>query len=151
MYLNKAIIVGNLTRDPELKTLPSGQPVTSFGMATNRYFKDRDGNKQDAVDYHNLIAFGKQAELIAQYLRKGSQLLVEGRIQTRSWDKDGQKMYRTEIIVEQMQFGSRKEGDAAPETQARRADIQAEIDRRLGKDTAPDDAPPAEDPAEVPW
>ena len=110
MYLNKTIIVGNLTRDPELKALPSGQKVVSFSIATNRTWKDTEGAKQEAVEYHNLVAFGKQAEVIAQYCSKGSQLLVEGRIQTRSWeDKETtKKVYRTEIVVENFQLGSNK-------------------------------------------
>lgn len=109
MYLNKSIIVGNLTRDPELKALPSGQKVVSFSLATNRTWKDAEGAKQEAVEYHNLVAFGKQAEVIAQYCTKGSQLLVEGRIQTRSWeDKETtKKVYRTEIVVENFQLGSK--------------------------------------------
>ena len=109
MYLNKTIIVGNLTRDVELKALPSGQKVASFSIATNRTWKDANGAKQEAVEYHNVISYGKQAEVIAQYCKKGDQLLVEGRIQTRSWeDKDTtKKVYRTEIIVESFQFGSK--------------------------------------------
>ncbi len=108
MYLNKAIVIGNLTRDPELKSLPSGIQVVSMSLATNRVWKDKNGAKQEAVDYHNVVAFGKQAELIAQYLRKGSSALVEGRMQTRSWDgKDGEKRYRTEIVTDSVQFGTR--------------------------------------------
>lgn len=108
MYLNKAIIVGNITKDPELKSLPSGMKVCSFSVATNRVWKDTNGAKQEATDYHNIIVFGKQAESTAQYMKKGSQIMVEGRIQTRSWDKDNQKMYRTEIVAENVQFGSKK-------------------------------------------
>jgi len=120
MYLNKAMIVGNLTRDPEMKALPSGQNVTSFSLATNRVWNDKDGNKQEAADYHNIIVFGKQAESVAKYLTKGSQALVEGRLQTRSWEKDGQKMYRTEIVADRVQFGSKKQ-DAAPAPAAKPA------------------------------
>jgi single-strand DNA-binding protein len=105
MYLNKAFLYGNLTRDPELRALPSGQQVASFGIATNRTYKDRDGAKQEATEFHNIVAFGRSAELIAQYMKKGRPLFVEGRIQTRSWDKDGQKQYRTEIVVDNFQFG----------------------------------------------
>ena len=103
MYLNKVFVLGNLTRDPELKSLPSGMQVCNFGLATNRSYKDRDGNKQEQTEFHNVVAFGRSAELIAQYMQKGRQLLVEGRIQTRSWEQDGQKRYRTEIIVDQFQ------------------------------------------------
>jgi single-strand DNA-binding protein len=110
MYLNKTILLGNLVRDPEVKSLPSGVRVANFSVATNRSFKDKDGNKQEQVEYHNVVSFGKQAELIAQYMFKGSQILVEGRLQTRSWDKDGVKMYRTEIMVENFQFGNKVNG-----------------------------------------
>lgn len=107
MYLNKSFILGNLTRDPELKALPSGSSVASFSLATNRVWKDKDGRKQEEVEYHNIIVFGKQADNCAQYLRKGSQALVEGRIQTRSWEKDGKKNFRTEIVADTVQFGNR--------------------------------------------
>ncbi len=105
MYLNKAMLIGNLTRDPELKSLPSGVKVASFSLATNRSWKDANGAKQDSTEYHNLVAFGKPAELIAQYCKKGNSLYVDGRLQTRSWEQDGQKKYRTEIVVENFQFG----------------------------------------------
>lgn len=108
MYLNKAIIIGNLTRDPELKSLPSGMQVTSFSVATNRVWKDKNGSKQENTDYHNIVVFGRQAETSAQYLKKGASVLVEGRIQTRSWDgADGKKNYRTEIVADTVQFGPR--------------------------------------------
>jgi len=113
MYINKAFIFGNLTRDPELRSLPSGNPVVNFSVATNRVWKDANGAKQESADFHNVVAFGKQAELIAQYLRKGSSAFVEGRIQTRSWDgPDGAKRYRTEIVAERVQFGPRGSGGA---------------------------------------
>ncbi len=114
MYLNKAMIVGNLTRDPELKTLPSGMKVTSFSIATNRVWKDAAGNKKEAADFHNIVVFGRQAETSAQYLAKGSQVLIEGRLQTQSWDDatTGKKMYRTEIVADRVQFGSRSQGVA---------------------------------------
>lgn len=106
MYINKALIYGNLTRDPEMKALPSGISVTSFGVATNRTWKDKNGVKQESVNFHNVVAFGKQAELVHQYCKKGSPIFVEGRIQTRSWDdKEGKKQYRTEIVIENFQFG----------------------------------------------
>lgn len=111
MYLNKAIIIGNLTRDPELKALPSGTKVVSFSVATNRRYKDKDGAWQEQADFHNIVAFGVTAENTAKYLRKGSQALVEGRIQTRSWDgTDGKKQYRTEIVADFVQFGAKPAG-----------------------------------------
>jgi single-strand DNA-binding protein len=115
MYLNKAVLIGNLTRDPELKSLPSGTQVATFGIATNRVYKDKDGKRQEQTDYHNIVVFGRQAETTAQYLRKGNMALIEGRIQTRSWDdaKDGTKRYRTEIVADRIQFGPKGSGGAA--------------------------------------
>jgi len=111
MYLNKAIIIGNLTRDPELKSLPSGVQIANMAVATNRVWKDKNGVKQESADYHNVVVFGRQAETTAQYLRKGSSVLVEGRMQTRSWDgPDGKKNYRTEVVADRVQFGPRKDG-----------------------------------------
>lgn len=114
MYINKAMVYGNLTRDPEMKALPSGQQVTSFSLATNRVWKDKAGSKQESVDYHNIVMFAKLAELAAQYLKKGSAVFIEGRMQTRSWDDaSGVKKYRTEIIADTMQFGPRATGAPA--------------------------------------
>jgi single-strand DNA-binding protein len=107
MYLNKAILIGNLTRDPELRSLPSGIKVCTFSLATNRVWKDKNGARQESTDYHNVVVFGRQAETIAQYMKKGSSILVEGRMQTRSWDdkNSGEKKYRTEIVADRTQFG----------------------------------------------
>ena len=108
MYINKAIIAGNVTRDPELKSLPSGVKITTFSIATNRFWKDATtGERKEMAEYHNVVVFGRQAETVAQYVKRGSQVSVIGRIQTRSWEQDGQKKYRTEIIAEDVQFGSR--------------------------------------------
>ncbi|MBP9750064.1 MAG: single-stranded DNA-binding protein [Candidatus Pacebacteria bacterium] len=121
MYLNKAIIIGNLTRDPELKSLPSGVQVCTFGMATNRVYRDKDNNKKEETEYHNIVVFGRQAETTAQYLRKGNNALVEGRLQTRSWEQEGQKKYRTEILADRIQFGDKRPseggGGSAPQPQ----------------------------------
>jgi single-strand DNA-binding protein len=108
MYLNKVFIIGNLTRDPELKAIPSGMKVCSFSVATNRVWKDKNGARQEAADYHNVVVFGRQAETVAQYMKKGSQVMVEGRMQTRSWDDaaTNTKKYRTEVIADRVQFGS---------------------------------------------
>jgi single-strand DNA-binding protein len=107
MYLNKVLLYGNLTRDPEIRALPSGQQVASFSIATNRTYKNKEGQKQDAVEYHNIVAFGRQADLIGQYMKKGRPIYIEGRLQTRSWEdkSSGEKKYRTEIVVENFQFG----------------------------------------------
>jgi single-strand DNA-binding protein len=128
MYLNKAFLFGNLTRDPELKSLPSGIKVVSFGLATNRTWKDKNGVKQESTSFHNIVAFGKTAEIMAQYLKKGSSAFVEGRIETRSWDdkNDGTKKYRTEIIVDNFQFGPsaggpRSEGGTSPKSHSEEA------------------------------
>ena len=139
MYLNRALLIGNLTRDPELKALPSGNQVTNFGIATNRVYRDRDGNKQETTEFHNIVVFGRQAETCAQYLKKGQSVLIEGRIQTRSWDgQDGQKRYRTEIVADRVQFGPKAGGGygdgAAPSSG--------------GATQRQDDAPPIEYPEE---
>jgi single-strand DNA-binding protein len=105
MYLNKAIVIGNLTRDPELKSLPSGIQVATMSVATNRVWKDQSGARQESTDYHNIVVFGRQAETSAQYLKKGQSIMVEGRMQTRSWEQEGQKRYRTEIVADRVQFG----------------------------------------------
>jgi single-strand DNA-binding protein len=120
MYINKAMIFGNLTRDPELRALPSGMNVANFSVATNRVFKDRDGKNQEQTDFHNIVVFGRQADTVSQYLKKGSSVFVEGRMQTRSWDdkKTGEKKYRTEVVADRVQFGPRGSGagnHAAPE------------------------------------
>lgn len=108
MYINRAIIAGNLTRDPEIKSLPSGNKVCTFSVATNRTWKDQNGAKQEAVDYHNIVVYGAQADNSARYLKKGSGAFIEGRIQTRSWDgADGKKQYRTEIVADRVTFMNR--------------------------------------------
>lgn len=121
MYLNKIFLYGNLTRDPELKALPSGSNIVNFGLATNRTYKDKNGAKQEATEFHNVVAFGRTAEVIAQYMKKGRPIFVEGRIQTRSWDdkESGKKNYRTEIVVDNFQFGADggNPGNTAPRGQ----------------------------------
>jgi single-strand DNA-binding protein len=112
MYLNKVLLFGNLTRDPEIRALSSGAQVANFALATNRVYKDKNGAKQEATEFHNIVAFGRQAEVIGQYCKKGKAIYVEGRLQTRSWDDkgSGQKKYRTEIVLENFQFGDSKGG-----------------------------------------
>jgi single-strand DNA-binding protein len=121
MYLNKVVLYGNLTRDPELKALPSGGQVANFSIATNRIYKDKSGQKQESTEFHNVVAFGRTAELIGQYMKKGKPLYVEGRLQTRSWEKDGQKNYPTEIVVDSFQFGA----DGKGTTSSRKAEEQS--------------------------
>ncbi len=118
MYLNKSFLFGNLTRDPEMKSLPNGNKVTTFSLATNRVYKDAAGNKQEQVEFHNIVVFGRQAETSAQYLKKGQGVMIEGRIQTRSWDDKvtGEKKYRTEIIADSVQFGPKSGGSSSTPT-----------------------------------
>jgi len=109
MNLNKAFVLGNLTSDPIIRALPSGQSVANFGVATNRVFYNKDRQKQEQAEFHNIVAFGRIAEIVQQYLKKGSMVLIEGRIQTRSWQdpSSGNKRYKTEIITERLQLGPR--------------------------------------------
>ncbi|HKH48154.1 MAG TPA: single-stranded DNA-binding protein [Thermoanaerobaculia bacterium] len=104
--LNKVLLIGNLGKDPEMRSLPSGQPVASFTLATSRRWRDKNGQKQEQTEWHQIVIFGKQAEIAGQYLTKGKQIYVEGRIQTRSWDDrtSGEKKYRTEIICDNFQM-----------------------------------------------
>ena len=108
--LNKVLLIGNLGKDPEMRSLPSGQSVASFTLATSRRWKDQGGQRQEQTEWHNIVVFGKQAEIAGQYLTKGKQIYIEGRIQTRSWDdrQSGEKKYRTEIVCDNFQMlGSR--------------------------------------------
>jgi len=136
MNLNKAFVVGRLTRDPEQRTMPNGRQVSNFGIATNRIWTDREsGKKQEQVEFHNIVAFGKLAEICNQYLNKGQLILIEGRIQTRSWDdQDGNKRSRTEIIAETMQMGpkaggGRTEGISEPSEAIEEVQVE-EIDEK---------------------
>jgi single-strand DNA-binding protein len=110
--VNKVILVGNVGRDPELRYTQSGQPVASFSIATNERFKDRDGNWKDRTEWHRIVAWARLAEICGEYLRKGSPVYIEGRIQTRDWeDKEGNKRQTTEIVALSMQMlGRRGEG-----------------------------------------
>ncbi|MFQ5541108.1 MAG: single-stranded DNA-binding protein [Candidatus Paceibacteria bacterium] len=150
MYLNKAFVAGNLTRDPELRALPSGSNVCTFGVATNRVWYNQDRQKQEATEFHNIVVFGRQAETCAQYLKKGSGVLVEGRLQTRSWDKEGQKQYRTEIVADRVQFGARpSDGGGRAETKEARGGDQPGQEGSSGsndidyptEEISPDDIP----------
>ena len=108
MNLNKAIIAGRLTADPQLRTIASGQAVATFSLATNRVWTDKAGAKQEAAEFHNIVVWGRQAEIVAKFLVKGAIALVEGRLQTRSWDdQQGMKHWKTEIVADHVQFGPR--------------------------------------------
>ncbi len=149
MYLNKAIIIGNLTRDPEKKATPSGQTVTQFSVATNRTWKDKDGNKRETSDFHNIVVWGRAAENCALYLKKGQSVLVEGRIETRSWDDktSGQKKYRTEIIADRVQFGPKAMGgglsgpSAAPSGSNTPAPVEIDTIEYPTEESNPEDIP----------
>jgi single-strand DNA-binding protein len=127
MNLNKAIIVGNLTQDPEVRNIPSGQSVASFSVATNRTWNDNQGQKQTQVEYHNIVAWGRLAEICGQYLTKGGMVMVEGRLQTRNWeDQQGVKKYKTEIIAENVQLGPRNnQGGGAQSSQSQSSPSQS--------------------------
>ena len=115
MNLNKVFLIGRLTRDPQVKTLPSGQQVTSFGLATGRFFTDKSGQKQQQTEFHNIVLFGRLAEIASQYLVKGSLTMIEGRLQTRTWqDSNGNQRSRTEIVAQSLQLGPKAAGKVAP-------------------------------------
>ena len=144
MSLNKVMLIGRLTRDPEMRYTPSGQPVTSFSIATNRYASGPDGERREFTDYHNCVAWniGKRnlAELLGQNLRKGSLVYVEGRLQTRSWEgQDGQKRRATEVIVSDFEF---LESRGAPSQAAAGRDDLATLEEPPGvRDVDPDEIP----------
>jgi len=115
MNLNKVFLIGRLTRDPELKSLPSGLKVCSFGLATDRFFTDKSGQKQQQVEFHNIVLFGRLAEIASQYLTKGALAFIEGRIRTRTWqEQSGNQRTRTEIVAERLQLGPRTAGKVVP-------------------------------------
>ncbi len=118
--VNKVILIGNLGKDPELKYLPSGQAVATFSLATTEKWTDKGGQRQDRTEWHTVVVYGKVAEIVNQYLKKGRSAYVEGRISTRSWDdRDGNKKYKTEIVANTVQFlggaGGGSGGSPAPE------------------------------------
>lgn len=111
MNLNKVFIIGRLTADPQLRTTPSGQSVTSLSVATNRYWTDKNGGRREDTEFHNVVVWGRQAEVASQFLTKGSSVFIEGRLQTRSWqDSQGQARKVTEIICERLQLGAKPQG-----------------------------------------
>jgi len=147
---NQAIIMGNLTRDPELRTTPGGQQVASFAVATNRTWQNASGERQEAADYHEVVAWGKLGELAAQYLSKGRKVMVVGRLQTQSWEKDGVKRSRTEIVASDVNFvdsrgdgGSLGAAPAAPSSRpaSKSADDVVIEDLDAGQNINLDDIP----------
>jgi len=129
MNLNKVFLIGNLTRDPELRTTPNGQPVCTIGIATNRIWTDRQtGQRQQKAEFHTVILWRRLAEIAHQFLKKGSSVFIEGRLQTRTWqDKNGNKRWTTEIIAENMQLGPKgtsKPTVPAPEKETPEAPVE---------------------------
>jgi len=117
MNVNKVLLVGRLTRDPEIRNTPSGQTVASISMATNRFWKDKNGQRQDKTEFHNVVLWGRLAEIAGQYLTKGQEAYIEGRMETRKYTgKDGIERRTTEIVAENMQLGSRPQGSAPRST-----------------------------------
>ena len=116
--LNKVMLIGHLSKNPELKYTPAGAAVASFSLATNESYKDKSGNEVSKTEWHRLVVWNKQAEIAAEYLKKGAQIFVEGKLQTRSWEKDGQKHYMTEIVVLNFQMLGRKSDGGAAELPA---------------------------------
>ncbi len=144
MNLNKVFLVGRLTADPQLRTTPSGDQVGTFSIATNRNWTDRSGQRKEATEFHNVVVWGRQAEIVNQFLKKGSTVLVEGRLQTRSWEgKDGQMRKTTEVIGERIQLGPRRATEGAPAVEAEtqdKPDQMPVIDLEEG-DIKPEDLP----------
>ncbi len=131
MDLNKVMVIGNLTRDPEMRNVPSGDSVANFGVATNRIWTDQAGQRQEAVEYHNVVAWRKLADICGQYLKKGNKVYIEGRLQTRDWEgQDGIKRYRTEIVARDLIMLGSPPGGRPPEA-------MAESRKNLGPTTAP--------------
>ena len=149
MSLNKVLLIGNLTRDPELRSTPSGQSVANFAIATNRVWKDpQSGEKKEAVEFHNIVVWRRLAEIAGQYLRKGSKIFLEGRLQTRSWqDQSGTKKYMTEIIAENMQMLDRKPQGGTP-YQSQGASAQSAPSNNMPPQSASQPLPPQ--PEEIP-
>lgn len=135
MDLNKVMLIGRLTRDPETRTTPQGVTVTNFGLATGRVWKDEQGNTQERTEFHNIVAWRRLGEICAQYLAKGRQVYIEGHLQTRSWDDaDGKKNYRTEVVADNMIMLGSRPGSPAP---------AATVSPAATADQAPSPAPAA--------
>jgi single-strand DNA-binding protein len=131
MFLNKVFVLGNLTFDPDVRSLPSGQLVANLRIATNRVYYDKNREKKEEAEFHSVVAFGRTAEIAQQYLRKGSMVLIEGRLRTRSWtDSAGNKRYRTEIIAQRMQLGPRSGKTTPPLSQNQKESEQKEEPRK---------------------
>lgn len=147
MSLNKVQLIGNLTRDPEMRQIPGGSTVASFGIATNFRWKDQEGNQQEKTEFHNIVAWRKLAEICGQYLKKGSKVYVEGRLQTRDWEgEDGVKRYRTEIVADNMIMLDKKGGtggdmDRSPAGIREEAPVRSESEVPVEEEIKVDDLP----------
>lgn len=131
MNLNKVFIVGRLTADPQLRSTPSGTAVGTFSIATNRVRLDKNGSRQDETEYHNIVVWGRQAEVASKFLTKGAMAMVEGRLQTRSWtDKQGQTRKTTEIICERLQLGPRAAGATAGQSWGSKSSTSSDSDQQ---------------------
>ena len=125
--VNKAIILGNVGKDPEIRYMADGKAAASLSVATSSSWKDKSGEKQESTEWHRISAFGKLAEIIGEYVKKGSQIYIEGRITTRKWkDKDGQDKYTTEIIADQMQMLGGPKSEAKPQAKPAKAPFDDE-------------------------
>ena len=144
--LNKVMLMGRLTKDPEMRYTPSGQPVTSFSIATNRYSSGADGERKEFTDYHNIVAWniGKRnlAQQVADFLRKGSLVYVEGRLQTRSWEgQDGQKRRATEVVANDVQFLEPRGAGVGAGVHAAPVDDLPGMAEDMPRDVDPDEIP----------
>jgi single-strand DNA-binding protein len=159
MFLNRVFLLGNVVNDPEARMTPSGIPVVNFRLATNRVFKDRSGQKQEQTEFHNIVMWGRQAEIAREYLKRGRLLFIEGRLQTRSWNApDGQKRWRTEIIAERFQLGPKAtmttESHPATGSEPAKTDAQPSEIPVIEEDeplTFEDEEPKEVDPKEIPF
>ncbi len=146
MNLNKVFIIGRLTVDPQVRMTPSGLEVATFGVATNRNWTDKSGEKKEATEFHNIVVWGKQASIVHQFLTKGSTIFVEGRLQTRSWEgKDGLSRRTTEVIAERIQLGPKPTGVGKESKSFASADVSPKEDMPVidieGDDIKPEDLP----------
>ncbi|ERP39175.1 single-stranded DNA-binding protein [Chitinivibrio alkaliphilus] len=155
--VNKVILIGNLGVDPELRRTPNGAAVTNFTMATTRRFKTQDGQMREDTEWHNIVAWNKAAEIMSQYLRKGSKVYIEGSLQTRSWESDGIRKYRTEIVVREFNFlDSRNDNTSGQNQQSggsfggAQSYTQAPQDFGSGYSQQPQQSAPASQPSDMP-
>ncbi|HEV2412410.1 MAG TPA: single-stranded DNA-binding protein [Candidatus Saccharimonadales bacterium] len=152
--INQVILMGNLTRDPELRTTPSGQSVCSFSLAVNRSWQGADGTQQDAVDFFDVTAWGKLGELVDQYLRKGRKCLVMGRLSQRSWEQDGQKRNKVEVVANDVTFldgGGGRDNTSSDDTPAPSGKSSPKKDDSSDDDVSIEDVDEKIDLSEIPF